>query len=184
MYQKVWASCKMSFCLLRLHVRSHRNEQIFQWLKNLTQYFVHTEPFDLFALFTRTDEQSWILTFVSGLTICSWAMRYCSKSKMASPSYVSMQPRLCCTKEKNNIRLWYSHRAMYDVIGLFGNFFMRFLIYDFYYIKNGNRWSIRSTEWTPADWIRIQGRPKTRWRDNLTRQIGPLWSRLAKHRHL
>ena len=31
----------------------------FPLAENLTQYFVHTEPFDLFAFkFTRTDEQS------------------------------------------------------------------------------------------------------------------------------
>ena len=63
-------------------------------------------------------------------------------------------------------------------------YYMRFLIYDFYYIKNPNRWTIRATEWTPRDWTRIRGCPKTRWRDDLTRQIGPLWLRLAKHRHL
>jgi len=46
------------------------------------------------------------------------------------------------------------------------------------------RWTIRALEWTPRNCTRKQGRPKTRWRDNLTRQIGPLWSRLAKNRHL
>ena len=45
-----------------------------------------------------------------------------------------------------------------------------------------NPWTIRATEWIPRDWTRKQGRP--RWRDDLTRQFGPLWSRLAKHRHL
>ena len=123
MYQKVWASCKMSFCLLRLHVRSHRNEQSFHWLKNLTQYLVHKEPFDPLALFTRTDEQSWILTFVSGLTICSCAERYCSKSKMASgPATFPCNYTFPVQKKNNNIRLWYSHREMYDVIGIAGNF--------------------------------------------------------------
>ena len=46
------------------------------------------------------------------------------------------------------------------------------------------RWAIRATERTPRDWTRKQGCPKARWRDDLTKQIGPLWSRLAKHRHL
>jgi len=45
-----------------------------------------------------------------------------------------------------------------------------------------NRWTIRTTEWTPRDWLRKQGRPKTRWRDNLTKLLGPAWSRLAKDR--
>ena len=59
--------------------------------------------------------------------------------------------------------------------------------YDLFRISltlSDNRWTIRSTKWTPRDWTRKQGRPKTRWRDDLTRPIGPLWSRLAKHRHL
>ena len=45
-----------------------------------------------------------------------------------------------------------------------------------------NRWTIRATEWTPRGWTRKQGRP--RWRDDLSRQFGPVWLRLAKHRHL
>ena len=32
-----------------------------------------------------------------------------------------------------------------------------------------NRWTIRATEWTPRFWTRKQGRPKPRWRDDLTR---------------
>ena len=32
-----------------------------------------------------------------------------------------------------------------------------------------NRWTIRATEWTPRDWARKQCRPKTRWRDDVTR---------------
>ena len=48
-----------------------------------------------------------------------------------------------------------------------------------------NRWTIRATEWTLRDSTRKQGRPKTRWRDDLTRQFGPVWWRLAKLcRHL
>ena len=48
-----------------------------------------------------------------------------------------------------------------------------------------NRWTIRATEWPPRDSTRKQGRPKTKWRDDLTRQFGPVWWRLAKLcRHL
>ena len=47
-----------------------------------------------------------------------------------------------------------------------------------------DRWTIRATEWTPRDWTRKQGRPKTRWRDKLTRQIGPLLERLTEYWHL
>ncbi|CAH3109504.1 unnamed protein product [Porites lobata] len=48
-----------------------------------------------------------------------------------------------------------------------------------------NRWTIRATEWTPKEWTSKQGRPKTRWRNDLTGQFGPVGLRLAKHcRHL
>ena len=47
-----------------------------------------------------------------------------------------------------------------------------------------NRWTIGATEWTPRDWTRKQGRPKTRWRDDFTKQLGPAWSSLAKDRYL
>ena len=40
---------------------------------------------------------------------------------------------------------------------------------------NDNRWTKRVTEWTPREWTRRQGRPKTRWRDNLVRQLGAAW---------
>ena len=49
---------------------------------------------------------------------------------------------------------------------------------------NDNRWTKRVTEWTPREWTRRQGRPKTRWRDNLTRYLGPAWSRIARDRRL
>ena len=42
----------------------------------------------------------------------------------------------------------------------------------------------RVTEWSPREWTRRQGRPKTRWRDNLIRHMGPAWPRIAKSRHL
>ena len=47
-----------------------------------------------------------------------------------------------------------------------------------------NRWTIKTTEWTPRNYSRKPGRPKTRWRDDLVNQIGPTWSRLAKDRSL
>ena len=42
-----------------------------------------------------------------------------------------------------------------------------------------NRWTKRVTEWTPREWTRRQGRPKTRWRDNLIRP--PSGSCVAKN---
>jgi len=45
-----------------------------------------------------------------------------------------------------------------------------------------NRWTIRATEWAPRQWRRSRGRPRTRWRDDLTRQLGSTWPRLARDR--
>ena len=47
-----------------------------------------------------------------------------------------------------------------------------------------NRWKKIATEWTPREWTRRQGRPKTRWRDNLSRHLGPAWPIIARDRHL
>ena len=49
---------------------------------------------------------------------------------------------------------------------------------------NDNRWTKRVTEWTPREWTRRQGRPKTRWRDNLVRHLGTAWPRIARDRRL
>ena len=40
--------------------------------------------------------------------------------------------------------------------------------------------TMRVTECTPREWTRRQGRPATRWRDNL----GPAWPRIARDRRL
>ena len=47
-----------------------------------------------------------------------------------------------------------------------------------------SRWTKRVTEWTPREWTRRQGRPKTRWRDNLICHLGPAWPRIARDRRL
>ena len=47
-----------------------------------------------------------------------------------------------------------------------------------------NIWTKRVTEWTPREWKRRHGRPKTRWRDNLIRHLGPAWPRIARDRRL
>ena len=49
---------------------------------------------------------------------------------------------------------------------------------------NDNRWAKRVTAWTPREWTRRQGRPKTRWRDNLVHHLGPVWPRIARDRRL
>ena len=57
---------KISFALLWLRSQG--------W-KTLTGHFVHTKPFNTFALF----EPGWLLTFVGGFNICPCAERYLSK---------------------------------------------------------------------------------------------------------
>ena len=46
-----------------------------------------------------------------------------------------------------------------------------------------NRWTIRATSWVPRRWLRPRGRPKTRWRDDLSRHLGTTWTRLAQDRN-
>ena len=46
-----------------------------------------------------------------------------------------------------------------------------------------NRWTIRATSWVPRRWLRPRGRPRTRWRDDLSRHLGTTWTRLAQDRH-
>ena len=49
---------------------------------------------------------------------------------------------------------------------------------------NDTTWTKRVTEWTPREWTRRQGRPKTRWRDTIFRHLGPVWPRIARNRRL
>ena len=49
---------------------------------------------------------------------------------------------------------------------------------------NDNRWTKRVTELTPREQTRRQGRPKTRWRDNLILHLGPVWPSIARDRRL
>ena len=44
-----------------------------------------------------------------------------------------------------------------------------------------NRWTIRNTE-SQAEGVRSVGRPKRRWRDDIVRQQGAVWTRIAKDR--
>ena len=52
------------FFLLNRWLPSQSTGQIFDWLKILTGHFVHTKPFNIFALFTR-DRQIWLNINVS-----------------------------------------------------------------------------------------------------------------------
>ena len=51
-------SCFISVSIALLpRLLSHGTEQIFYWLKNLTGHFVHTGPFNIFAMFTHNFEE-------------------------------------------------------------------------------------------------------------------------------
>ncbi len=45
-----------------------------------------------------------------------------------------------------------------------------------------NRWTTRATSWVPRGWSRPRGRPKLRWRDDLDRHLGPIWTTVAQDR--
>ena len=47
-----------------------------------------------------------------------------------------------------------------------------------------NRWTIRVSEWTPREWTRKPGHPKTRWRDEMKKHLGSTWTRMAKDKDL
>ena len=51
----------MNYFLVNLSLRSHCTRKIFKQLKNLNGYVFHTEPFNIFALFTWNIE--WHLNF-------------------------------------------------------------------------------------------------------------------------
>ena len=48
--------------------------------------------------------------------------------------------------------------------------------------QDNSRWSKKVTEWTPYDEKRGRGRPITRWRDELDRELGVLWPRATQNR--
>ncbi len=43
-------------------------------------------------------------------------------------------------------------------------------------------WNRIIEEWTPWDKKRGRGRPLTRWRDELVRDFGPLWTRMGRYK--
>ena len=47
-----------------------------------------------------------------------------------------------------------------------------------------NRWTKRSTEWTPRTEKRSRGRPPRRWRDDIEKIFGNTWTRAAQERTL
>lgn len=88
----------LTLCMVleKSRLPSHSTRQIFDWPKNLTRYFIHKEPFNMFSLICshRTDDPGWILNFVRGFTIFPSTEGYLlvNKSKMAHTSRVTIHP--------------------------------------------------------------------------------------------
>ena len=49
--------------------------------------------------------------------------------------------------------------------------------------RHDNRWTTRTTEWTPREQKRPRGRPRTRWRDDLIHHMSLTWQRIAQDRY-
>ena len=48
--------------------------------------------------------------------------------------------------------------------------------------QKDNRWTIRTTDWTPRDRKRSRGRQARRWRDDLDQFFGKTWPQTARTR--
>lgn len=46
-----------------------------------------------------------------------------------------------------------------------------------------DRWTKLTTEWPPSDGTRSKGRPKTRWEDEIRREVGIQWQTKALNRN-
>ena len=55
---------------------------------------------------------------------------------------------------------------------------------DYVARRSNKRWTIRATEWIPREHKESQGRPRTRWCNDLIRYVGPTWSHIAKDRQV
>ena len=85
------SACHGLRSVIKTRVSSYGTGRIFDRLKNLTRHFVHTEPFNIFALFTRNRRTS----HLSMLR----ALLQQIQTGISQPSYhASMQLRLCRTK--------------------------------------------------------------------------------------
>ena len=107
-----FSACHSLRSVIKTKASPYGTGPIFDRLKNLIGHFVHTEPFNVFALFTRNRRtRSILFFFVRGFTICPCAERYYSKSKLASPSLVTTHPCNRVFAIRNFRRLWRSHLA-------------------------------------------------------------------------
>ena len=107
-----FSACHSLRSVIKTKASSYGTGRIFDRLKNLTRHFVHTEPFNIFAPFTRNRRtRSNLMFFVRGFTICPCAKRYFGKSKLASPNLVTTHPCNRVFAVRNFRRLWRSHLA-------------------------------------------------------------------------
>lgn len=90
-------------------ISSHGIRGIFDQLKNLTKHFVCWNCLISSLCSHKTDEPGWILTFVWGFTICPCIECYFGKSKMVSPSWVTMHPCHHAFAMQKLRWLWCSH---------------------------------------------------------------------------
>ena len=92
----IFRNLTLCMVLEKSRLSSHSIRQIFDQPKNLTRYFIHKEPFNIFSLICsyRTDDPGWILNFVIGFTILPATECYLlvNKSKMAHTSRVAIHP--------------------------------------------------------------------------------------------
>ena len=99
-----FSACHSLRSVIKTKASSYGTGRIFDRLKNLTRHFVHTEPFNIFALFTRNRRTRSNLMFfcqrfyhLSMRKALLWQIQ--TGVTVSQPSYhASMQPRLCRTK--------------------------------------------------------------------------------------
>ena len=88
----------LTLCMVleKSRLPSHSTRQIFDRPKNLTRYFIHKEPFNMFSLICshRTDDPGWILNFVRDFIVFPSTELYLlvNKAKMAHTSRVTINP--------------------------------------------------------------------------------------------
>ena len=97
-----FSACHSLRSAIKTKASSYGTGRIFDRLKNLTRHFVHTEPFNIFALFTRNRRtRSNLMFFCQRFYHLSMrkALLWQIQTGVSQPSYhASMQPRLCRTK--------------------------------------------------------------------------------------
>lgn len=134
-------------------ISSHGIRGIFDQLKNLTKHFVCWNCLISSLCSHKTDEPGWILTFVWGFTICPCIECYFGKSKMVSPSWVTMHPCHHAFAMQKLRWLWCSHCCVNFAISakILTSSTSRKIIWCGVNISNGNiglLWTITTTNLT------------------------------------